>query len=39
VPAFGEAFASTTPGRVNVAMYSESGTLISHDFGLTVVCP
>jgi hypothetical protein len=39
VPAMAEAFSSSTKNTVLVAMFNDAGTLISHDFSLTVVCP
>jgi hypothetical protein len=39
VPAIAEAFNSSDPKSVLVAMFNDEGTLISHDFALTVICP
>jgi hypothetical protein len=37
--AMAEAFGSSDKKAVLVAMFNDEGTLISHDFSLTVVCP
>jgi len=39
VPAIAEAFSSSNENSVIVAMFDDEGTLIAHDFALTVVCP